>query len=165
MLTSKEAIMRELHMYYIKLFKEEMVIDPDMRKLDEVLNLMDSKVTHEQNRQLSTLPEVEEIKDIVQELKMEKAPGLDGMTAEALRGLDEDAEKDLLQMMLTFWEDPRLSWKQQQGVIKLIPKERDLQARRKSCGKGRWELEAKKISNLNDVWWSASDGAGARPGA
>ncbi|KAL3697862.1 hypothetical protein R1sor_011938 [Riccia sorocarpa] len=45
MLTSKEAIMRELHMYYTKLFKEEMLTDPDMRKLDEVLNLVDSKVT------------------------------------------------------------------------------------------------------------------------
>ncbi|KAL3678477.1 hypothetical protein R1sor_021433 [Riccia sorocarpa] len=47
MLTSKEAIMQELHRYYTKLFKEEMLTDPDVRKLDEVLNLVDAKVGQE----------------------------------------------------------------------------------------------------------------------
>ncbi|KAL3696393.1 hypothetical protein R1sor_010469 [Riccia sorocarpa] len=100
----------------------------DRRKLTETLELVETTVSTDQNRMLIKPPDLEEVELLVKELKLEKAPGLDGMTAEALRGLGEEAEKDLLAMMLCFWVDGKLTWKQQQGVIKLIPKEGDLQA-------------------------------------
>ncbi|KAL3693355.1 hypothetical protein R1sor_007006 [Riccia sorocarpa] len=47
------------------------------------------------------------------------------MTIEAVRAIGGPVGKDLLEMALAFWEGEQITWKQQQGVIKLLPKEGD----------------------------------------
>ncbi|KAL3694356.1 hypothetical protein R1sor_008007 [Riccia sorocarpa] len=84
---------------------------------------MQNKVTEEQNSKLIKAPSVEEINRTVRSLKNEKAPGSDGMTAEFVKEIWENAEQDVVDFILTFWSTGQLSWKQLTSVIKLIPKE------------------------------------------
>ncbi|KAL3682364.1 hypothetical protein R1sor_000386 [Riccia sorocarpa] len=75
--------------------------------MEQVLGNVDNKLTVEQNTQLISKPEEPEIKDLVAELKKEKAPGLDGMTGEALHSLGEAAESDVQAMIWSFWDTGR----------------------------------------------------------
>ncbi|KAL3700491.1 hypothetical protein R1sor_018513 [Riccia sorocarpa] len=127
LLVEQGDIIKELHRYYTNLFQEEERTEQDQRKLVEVLQLVDKQVTEEQNEVLIATPDADEVGELVKSLKREKAPGLDGMTAETLFSLGEAAEDDLLAMMVTFWDTGTITWKHQQGVIKLLPKEGDRQ--------------------------------------
>ncbi|KAL3683478.1 hypothetical protein R1sor_001500 [Riccia sorocarpa] len=126
-LTSQDEILRELHNFYTRLFQEDEISVQDAEKMEQVLANVENKLTEEQNGRLITRPEETEIKSLVAELKKEKAPGLDGMTAEALHSLGDAAEADVQAMIWYFWNTGQITWKQQQGVIKLLPKEGDKQ--------------------------------------
>ncbi|KAL3688432.1 hypothetical protein R1sor_014741 [Riccia sorocarpa] len=78
-----------VHNYYASLFKEEELTPQARLKLEEVLSLVKKKVSAAQNITLCQQPQGEESKETVENLKKDKAPGLDGLTAESLWALGE----------------------------------------------------------------------------
>ncbi|KAL3689125.1 hypothetical protein R1sor_015434 [Riccia sorocarpa] len=126
-LTKEEDIMRELYRYYSNLYKKEDLSPQAIQKLQVTLGLIKQKVTRAQNRRLTQAPTRGEIQSIIDKLPKEKAPGLDGMTSEALKKMGEPMEEDLIEVAEAIWRDNLLIWKQQQGVIKLLPKPGDKQ--------------------------------------
>ncbi|KAL2634292.1 hypothetical protein R1flu_005771 [Riccia fluitans] len=126
-LEEEDDILSERHRYCSELYKQEPASTQDQELQKDVQNWTTKKVTSTQNAELIKLLAIEEIRKVVQLLKEEKAPSIDGMTAEAIRTIWPEAEADITDFVQTFWREQRFSWKQQTGVIRLIPKEGDRQ--------------------------------------
>ncbi|KAL3682038.1 hypothetical protein R1sor_000060 [Riccia sorocarpa] len=119
----EDDILRELHQYDTALYKREPPSDSDLEVRRETLQKIDRKVTDQQNSKLIQTPSKEEIGRTVKSFKSEKSPGADGMTTEVLRELWSDSKHDVIEFVNFFWGTDQLSWKQQAGIIKLIPKD------------------------------------------
>ncbi|KAL3697733.1 hypothetical protein R1sor_011809 [Riccia sorocarpa] len=124
-ISNHEDIIRELTKFYTELFKQDTVLEEDLALREDTLRLIKTKLNEEQNARLIWRPTKEETEELVNSLPSEKPLGLDGMTTEAERALGDPVEKDLLEMSLAFWDGKQITWKQQQGVIKLLPKDGD----------------------------------------
>ncbi|KAL3680315.1 hypothetical protein R1sor_023271 [Riccia sorocarpa] len=122
-LEEEDDIINELHRYYTALYKEQEVDIVSRGARSETLSKLTKKVSPSQNRKLVAWPGEEEIGRTVREFKTEKSPGADGMTAEVLQELWSHSKEDVLDFMQYFWGAEQLSWKQQSGIIKLIPKD------------------------------------------
>ncbi|KAL3695431.1 hypothetical protein R1sor_009507 [Riccia sorocarpa] len=123
--TKEDDIMKEIHRFYSNLYRKEDLSDNDRRAMESVLSGIQKKASREQNQELIRIPTDTEIQELIESLPKGKAPGLDGMTPEALRELGDTAEHDVKDFIWEFWILKGLTWKQQSGVIKLIPKEGD----------------------------------------
>jgi hypothetical protein len=86
------------------------------------LELLTTRLTREENEAITAEPTDREITQIVQELKKEKAPGIDGITAEMLVACWAFMGKDCCALVHTFWKDKKLTRQMIAAVIKLIPK-------------------------------------------
>ncbi|KAL3688085.1 hypothetical protein R1sor_014394 [Riccia sorocarpa] len=122
-LTKEEDIVKELAKFYMTLFKQEEISEREQNLRNEVLRTTTKRLNESQNRRLSREPDLEEVHGVIEKLPTDKSPGLDGMTVESLKALGETPVADLLAVALAFWRGEKITWKQQQGVIILIPKE------------------------------------------
>ncbi|KAL3698062.1 hypothetical protein R1sor_012138 [Riccia sorocarpa] len=121
------TIMQELHQFYTNLYHQDAVSAEDTQLRKKTLALIDKKVSVQQNEMLIAVSGPLEIMQVVSKLKNDKAPGIDGMTAEFLNELWMMEEKEINEFVLQFWNTDTLSWKKRIGVIKLIPKSGDRQ--------------------------------------
>ncbi|KAL2607509.1 hypothetical protein R1flu_026082 [Riccia fluitans] len=83
-LEDDDSILEELRQYYQELYRQYPVSDEDEELRQRVLNLVHKRLTVAHNTGLTEVP-TEEIGKVILTLKSEKAPGIDGMTAEVLR--------------------------------------------------------------------------------
>ncbi|KAL3682750.1 hypothetical protein R1sor_000772 [Riccia sorocarpa] len=120
-------ILQELHSYYSALYKQDPISIEVEALRKQVLENSKMQISRQQNERLVERPEEEEIGNVIRDLKNEKSPGIDGMTAEVLKVLWKEARQDVIDFVQSFWETEKLTWKQQTGVIKLTPKEGDRQ--------------------------------------
>ncbi|KAL3682628.1 hypothetical protein R1sor_000650 [Riccia sorocarpa] len=88
----------------------------------EVLQLVTKRVAAEDNARMEAVPTDIELEDYVQNLAKEKAPGLDGISADVLRELWSEAKTLCKQMIEMVWEDEQLTYSSKKGVIKLLAK-------------------------------------------
>ncbi|KAL2620271.1 hypothetical protein R1flu_000476 [Riccia fluitans] len=126
-LEDDDNILEELKQYYQDLYRQLPVSEEDEELRRHILKLMHKRISDAHNAYLIEEPNEEEIEKVIRNLKTEKAPGIDGMTAEVLQLLWRHAPGDVVGFVHKFWETRKLAWKQQTGVIKLIPKEGDRQ--------------------------------------
>ncbi|KAL2620177.1 hypothetical protein R1flu_000382 [Riccia fluitans] len=126
-LEDDDRILEELQQYYLQLYRQHPVSEEYEELRLRILNLVHKRISAAHNKFLLGKPEEEEIRKVILHLKSEKAPGIDGMTAEVLRLLWIHAPGDVVDFVHKFWVTGKLTWKQQTGVIKLIPKEGDRQ--------------------------------------
>ncbi|KAL3688034.1 hypothetical protein R1sor_014343 [Riccia sorocarpa] len=84
-LVDDQKILAEIHKFYTALFKQDQVSQEDEKLRVEVLQLLRPKITEQQNVKLVREPSNKEISEIIDSLKKETAPGLDGMTTEAMQ--------------------------------------------------------------------------------
>ncbi|KAL2629677.1 hypothetical protein R1flu_014363 [Riccia fluitans] len=126
-LEDDDNILEELKQYYQDLYRQPPISEEDEELRRHILKLMHKRISDAQNAYLIEKPNEEEIEKLICNLKTEKAPGIDGMTAEVLQLLWRHAPGDVMGFVHKFWETGTLTWKQQTGVIKLIPKEGDRQ--------------------------------------
>ncbi|KAL2635683.1 hypothetical protein R1flu_007162 [Riccia fluitans] len=122
-----DNILEELKQYYQDLYRQPPVSEEDEELRWHILKLMHKRISEAHNAYLIEEPNEEEIEKVIRNLKTEKAPGIDGMTAEVLQFLWRHAPGDVMGFVHKFWETGTLTWKQQTGVIKLISKEGDRQ--------------------------------------
>ncbi|CAM6124136.1 unnamed protein product [Calypogeia fissa] len=70
-------------------------------------------------------PTEKELKDVLDLLPNDKAPGIDGLTAKVFKACWDFIREDLLAMVLDFWATGTLAHCIKEGVLKLIPKKAD----------------------------------------
>ncbi|KAL3678728.1 hypothetical protein R1sor_021684 [Riccia sorocarpa] len=80
--------------------EKEATLEQKMER-QQVLRLIDKKVTPDGNRQLERKPTEEDLDDCIQRLTKDKASGLDGVSADVLRELWEEVKPLCVQMLDT----------------------------------------------------------------
>ncbi|KAL3691500.1 hypothetical protein R1sor_005151 [Riccia sorocarpa] len=95
----EDAIFGELHRFYSLLYKQDTVTEEALIQRREALSLIQEKVSPEENRKLIQIPETEEVRLVIKELKSDEAPGVDWMTAEAIQEIWDIAEQDVVDMV------------------------------------------------------------------
>ncbi|KAL3679694.1 hypothetical protein R1sor_022650 [Riccia sorocarpa] len=104
---------------------KEVRVQRDLEKRQEegeVLGLISKKLSPEESRGISELPEKQEIEEVVFGMKRNKAPGGDGVTIEILRMCWPFVGDDCVKLIHAVWAKKRLLPVDLQSVIKLIPK-------------------------------------------
>ncbi|KAL3677456.1 hypothetical protein R1sor_027404 [Riccia sorocarpa] len=105
-----------------KLYKEDGESHQIVAERQAVLHGITKKVSLEANRKLEQMSTEEELEECVRNLAGDKAPGLDGVSADVLRELWGEVKPLCLEMLQKVWEDEQLTAFAKKGVIKLILK-------------------------------------------
>ncbi|KAL3690555.1 hypothetical protein R1sor_016864 [Riccia sorocarpa] len=124
-LEDRAGILQEIGSFYRKLYMEEGDPPGAVEERARVLSLITKQVKQEDNLRIETTPTVQELEDCVKHLAKDKAPGLDGVSADVLRELWDEAKDLCLEMLETFWATEQLTTSAKKGVIKIIPKNDD----------------------------------------
>ncbi|KAL3675882.1 hypothetical protein R1sor_025830 [Riccia sorocarpa] len=125
MLTEEDDILDHVQQTYSTLYDREPEPEEAVLNRQEVLGLMDKKLTEEQNARLRELPDAELIEEVVRSLPKEKSPGIDGVVVEILILSWHFMKDDCIMMVRKVWMAQKLLPRDNRGVIKLIPKTED----------------------------------------
>ncbi|KAL3677972.1 hypothetical protein R1sor_020928 [Riccia sorocarpa] len=120
--TSRREIIQKVEDFYTHLYEREETTAEVLQARREALQTLTRKVTPDQDIKVAVSPTREEIDLIVKILKADKGPGLDGVTAEALRSCWDFVNNDCYAMIHNFWETGQLIQGTRTAVIKLVPK-------------------------------------------
>ncbi|CAM6129539.1 unnamed protein product [Calypogeia fissa] len=117
-----DQVLEEVGDYYTLLYRVDPAIEANNEERQEVLALIHTQVTLEENILLEAEPTEEEITAVVHNFPKEKSPSLDGITAEVLIACWQWMKQDCIDMIHAFWKDGLLTSQASTSVIKLIPK-------------------------------------------
>ncbi|KAL3679018.1 hypothetical protein R1sor_021974 [Riccia sorocarpa] len=121
-LEEEEEILEEVQNFYQNLYRAEEETEDTLEQRRNIVQRIDRRLTHDDNRILEEVPSEEFSSTIVMEMPKEKSPGLDGVMIEILRIGWEFMKEDCFLMVQGFWDKKKLIGKDSRGVIKLIPK-------------------------------------------
>lgn len=97
----------------------------NIKERREVLSLIEPFISHEDNEKMFAIPLEDEIEKIVKDLPNDKSPSIDGVTSDILKFWSE-VKPTCIAMVLAYWNDNILTSRATTGVIKLIPKNKDI---------------------------------------
>ncbi|CAM6099469.1 unnamed protein product [Calypogeia fissa] len=97
--------MAEISKFYKTLYSRNKQVDRNYGLRQQVLKMITLRLNDEQNSELVKLPKEEEIWAVVDNLPKNKAPGLDGVTAEVLRACWGMVHTTFVQSIHKFWID------------------------------------------------------------
>ncbi|KAL3686523.1 hypothetical protein R1sor_009097 [Riccia sorocarpa] len=115
-------IIREIGNFYSELYTEEADEPGTDEECQRVLSRITCQVGEEENLHLEGKPSDQEVEECVKNLAKDKAPGLDGVSADVLRELWAEAKPLCIEVLSAFWQDEQLTGAEEKGVVKLIPK-------------------------------------------
>ncbi|KAL3685807.1 hypothetical protein R1sor_003829 [Riccia sorocarpa] len=121
-LTEDEDILKEVQRNYSELYNREPEGEAALLQRQEVLQLMDKKLTGVQNQILRDTPDADLIERTVRALPKEKSPGIDGVVVEVLRLGWSFMHEDCVKMVQKVWAVQKLLPRDSKGVIKLLAK-------------------------------------------
>lgn len=124
-ISDHEDILKEGHMFYSKLFATGGISPETVEAREKILQPPSPRVSRACRYLLEDEPTMDELRDTLLLLPFDKSPGMDGLTPEVLRACWHFMGKDLLAMILKFWETGTLAYSVKDGLIKLIPKKAD----------------------------------------
>ncbi|KAL3678136.1 hypothetical protein R1sor_021092 [Riccia sorocarpa] len=127
MITSERGIIGEIEQFYSELYLKDDRVERNIAARDNLLAYVNTTVSPQQNDELIGEPSMEELEEVVKRLPSEKAPGLDGATAEILVRCWAFMKDDCLAMLVSYWQDGVLAMCDSRGVIKLLPKNQERQ--------------------------------------
>ncbi|KAL3677119.1 hypothetical protein R1sor_027067 [Riccia sorocarpa] len=119
---NEDGILESLHQFYQNLYHQEPVTEKAKAERREVLELTTKFVEAGDNQRLVATPGPEEIKEIVDRLARNKAPGEDGITVEVLKILWEWDGGPCNTFISEVWRTLRLGKQDRVAVVKLLPK-------------------------------------------
>ncbi|KAL3693786.1 hypothetical protein R1sor_007437 [Riccia sorocarpa] len=125
--TGNEEILKVVEDFYSDLYNSEGESLESRLERQEVLQLIDRRISVEDSLQVDSIPTMEEIDLTVKSLKRGKSPGLDGVTSDMIQECWEFIKQDCYEMIWAFWDKKALLQKDSQGCIKLIAKNEDKQ--------------------------------------
>jgi hypothetical protein len=111
-----------VHSSFEDWFRADPTVRNNQEMQDEALDLLTDQVSSEANELLDVKPIEEEILGVIRAMKKEKAPGIDGVTAEMLVGCWDFLGGDCCAIVHEFWQKKRISKQMLSAIIKLIPK-------------------------------------------
>ncbi|KAL3684103.1 hypothetical protein R1sor_002125 [Riccia sorocarpa] len=126
LLTDREEILGEIEQEYSTLYSADEEGGAIEEQRREILHLMNKRFTAEQNATIREVPDDALIEDTVKNLPRDKSPGIDGVVAEILRLGWQFMKQDCIKMVTRVWQSKKLLARDNRGVIKLIPKTKDL---------------------------------------
>ena len=109
--------------YYQQLYTK---ITTDTEIQNQFLEAIDTKVTEEQNSQLTKILTKKEIKEAIDQMEDQKSPGIDGIPIEFYKEYYNILENDLhLLYSDILFKDKQTPITMKQAIITLIPKNKD----------------------------------------
>ncbi|KAL3686887.1 hypothetical protein R1sor_013196 [Riccia sorocarpa] len=124
-ITDQEEIIQEVEQMYATLYAGVPEIEGAELKRHEVLQMVDRRLSIEQNEKIKEVPSEELIEETVRSLPAEKASGIDGVVVEILTRGWQFMKTDCFLMVRKMWASKKLLTKDNRGLIKLIPKNED----------------------------------------
>ncbi|CAM6082561.1 unnamed protein product [Calypogeia fissa] len=120
-----EEVTRQCHSLYSPdtCSEQESILQAVARR--KLLSGVRHQLTPAERRFLEEPPSASEVKEVLDMLPNDKAPGMDGLTAEVFRACWDFMHMDLLLMVLDFWHTSSISHTIKEGILKLIPKKAD----------------------------------------
>ncbi|KAL3700190.1 hypothetical protein R1sor_018212 [Riccia sorocarpa] len=85
LVTDEDHILEQIHGFYTELYTREELPNDHLQQETAILSTLEKRLTEEENLQIATEPNQEEIKRIVDLLPKGKSPGIDGVTAEVIQ--------------------------------------------------------------------------------
>lgn len=101
----KNRIMQEIFNFYTNLFRSNLTVIGRTQERNEALRLMTRKISYEDNLAMVEPPTDLEIDQIVQALKKEKSPGIDGVTVEMLQKFWPCMKTACYELVRAFWRE------------------------------------------------------------
>ncbi|KAL3675001.1 hypothetical protein R1sor_024949 [Riccia sorocarpa] len=120
-------IMEEVERYYRNLYTRVQETVQIRQAREQVLQLLTSRATQEEDATLHQVPTEEEVEEVVHDLRKEKNPGFDGLVAEVLHACWSFVKNDCIDMIIDFWDRGALTEKNRTAVVKLLPKNSESQ--------------------------------------
>ncbi|OAE25854.1 hypothetical protein AXG93_2145s1530 [Marchantia polymorpha subsp. ruderalis] len=108
--------------YYAELYTAQAPSTADILTRQELMDRVADHLTDAERSMLSALPSEKEIEDVLFSLRHNKAPGVDGISAEAMKRTWPLMKDFYVRMVGTFWEKGVLAETVTEGMIRLIPK-------------------------------------------
>ncbi|KAL3694927.1 hypothetical protein R1sor_008578 [Riccia sorocarpa] len=102
-LTEGDEILDEIHEFYQSLYTAEPESLERTLAREEVLSLIEKRLSDSDSRAMSAEPDKEEIEDVIFKMAANKALGIDGLTAEILRSCWDFVGDACVQMVLCVW--------------------------------------------------------------
>jgi hypothetical protein len=120
--TSEQGLISTVQSAFEEWFCADNVVKENQTGRDKALELVTTRLTTENNADLMAEPTDEEIERVIRDMKKEKSPGIDGVTAEMMLGCWEFLGSDCCAVIHKFWQTKRLLKQLLAAIIKLIPK-------------------------------------------
>ncbi|KAL3697158.1 hypothetical protein R1sor_011234 [Riccia sorocarpa] len=114
--TGQEEILNEIHSFYAELFQAEDDSEDRREAREEVVSLIQKRLSLEDSSQISRMPEKAEIEGVVFSMKQDKAPGVDGLTVQILKICWEWIGDDCIRLIQTIWVKKRILRSDCEGV-------------------------------------------------
>lgn len=115
-------IMCAVGQYYADLYTAQTQSIEDAATRDELMHSVDDNLTDAERSMLAAPPSEKEIEDVLFMLPHNKAPGVDGISAEALKKTWPFMKSFYVKMVAKFWAEGVLAETVTEGMIRLIPK-------------------------------------------
>ncbi|KAL3680440.1 hypothetical protein R1sor_023396 [Riccia sorocarpa] len=122
LIEDRGKILEEVGRFYKQLYTEDGETDQANEERRVILQGINKKVTPAENRKLEQLLLEDELEECIKNLARDKAPGLDGVSADVLREVWSEVKPLCMQVLSEFWEDEQMTSATKKGVTKLIPK-------------------------------------------
>ncbi|OAE26489.1 hypothetical protein AXG93_815s1520 [Marchantia polymorpha subsp. ruderalis] len=108
--------------YYADLYTAQTPTPQDSLARQEIMCMVEDNLLEAERAMLAAPPTEKEIEDVLFSLPINKAPGVDGISAEAMRKTWPYMKKFYVNMVHRFWEEGVLAETVTEGMIRLIPK-------------------------------------------
>ncbi|OAE26838.1 hypothetical protein AXG93_1429s1030 [Marchantia polymorpha subsp. ruderalis] len=115
-------IMCAVGQYYADLYTAQTQSIEDAATRDELMHSVDDNLTDAERSMLAAPPSEKEIEDVLFMLPHNKAHGVDGISAEALKKTWPFMKSFYVKMVAKFWAEGVLAETVTEGMIRLIPK-------------------------------------------
>ncbi|KAL3693216.1 hypothetical protein R1sor_006867 [Riccia sorocarpa] len=117
-----QEILQEIQEFYQELYSAEPETEDRRAAREEVVGLINSRLTVEESSKMSRQPDPTEIKGVVFGMAANKAPGIDGLTADVLKCCWDFVGEDCVKLILCIWAKKRVLKADCQGVINIKAK-------------------------------------------
>lgn len=118
----QSKIMCAVGRYYAELYTAQPPTALDEQARQALTHRVQDHLTEAERSMLAALPTEKEIEEVLFSLPANKAPGVDGVSAEAMRKTWPHMKKFYVSMVHKFWEEGVLAETVTEGMIRLIPK-------------------------------------------
>ncbi|KAL3681393.1 hypothetical protein R1sor_024349 [Riccia sorocarpa] len=122
LVTDEREILGIVQSFYTTLYQQPLTLDSDRAEREEVLRLINKRVSASENESLQSCPTMEDMEAALKDMAAGKSPGEDGVTLEVVKVMWDVIKAGCLLFIQTVWREHRIGHKNAGGIVKLLPK-------------------------------------------